>query len=152
VTTEWKRLVGVCEVTKYKVFRDAFFLAKETRETNLDKIRTLMSDNEAAMAAPGSGKKGARCEKPRSNGDGKRRGMCADGLCCGSASKKLDGALVTIETCQTATETSFSYVRKRTPMEITNPAGAPWDFVCIGGAQRMLAAAAAVAGLGLMMQ
>jgi len=151
----WETAVGACEVLKYKAFRDAFFAAQTTRGEKLDEIKKLLAEDAATelAALPGSGKAGSRCQKPRSNGDAKGRAACAEGLCCAAASKQVGGALVTVETCQTATDTSFTYVPRRAPMQVDNPPGETWDFTCItGGAQRVLAAAAAAAGLGLMMQ
>ena len=113
-----------------------------------------MADNEKLAIPAANGKTGSRCERPRSNGDKRDRVPCSvdDGLCCGAATKTVDGALVTIETCQKADANKFSYQPKRGPMEITDPEKESWDFACIGGAQRVLAAATAAAGLALLMQ
>jgi len=49
-----------------------------------------------------AGKTGARCHKPTSNGDFKYRGkVCSsDADCCGAATGKVGGAVMTIEVCQ----------------------------------------------------
>lgn len=113
-----------------------------------------MADNEKLAIPAANGQTGSRCERPRSNGDKRDRVPCNadDGLCCGAATKTVDGALVTIETCQKSDANKFEYQPKRGPMEITDPAKESWDFACIGGAQRVLAAATAAAGLALLMQ
>lgn len=113
-----------------------------------------MDDNDKAAIPAANGKLNSRCERPRSNGDKRDRVPCdvEAGLCCGAATKTVDGALVTIETCQKADASKYSFQPKRGPMEITDPAKVDWDFACIGGAQRVLAAAAAAAGLALSMQ
>lgn len=151
---EWKALVGTCEVNQYLAFRESYFAAKNTRDEKLEKIKDLMADNTKLAIPDAKGTAGSRCERPRSNGDKRSRVPCStdDGLCCGAATKTVDGALVTIETCQKADASKYSFQPKRGPMEITDPAKESWDFACIGGAQRVLAAVTAAAGLALLMQ
>ena len=109
-------------------------------------------EKEGAAKKPGSGKAGARCERPRSNGDQRARTACAEELCCGAATKIIGQTEVTIETCQKADATKYSYQPPRAAMGLAMPSTEQWDFVCIGGATRVLAAAAAAAAAGLMMQ
>merc|ERR1711981_268079 len=128
--------------------------ATDLRTGNLGKIKALMEKRETAAAAqkPGSGKAGARCERPRSNGDAKTRELCDEALCCGAATKLIGQTEVTIETCQDAGATKYAYQPTRSAMGLAMPATEDWDFACILGAQRVLAAAAAAAAAGLMMQ
>lgn len=150
----WEQAVAACEVAKYKAFRTTFQAAQAKRVEDLATIKKLMSTRAAAAKKPGSGGAGARCERPRSNGDNRKRRLCTPdaGLCCGAASQTVDGALMTIETCQKKEATTWDYQPPRGPMELTMPAKKSWTFACIGGAQRVLAAAAAAAGLAIAMQ
>lgn len=146
--------LAACETAQYAKFRKTFQDATTDRTTNLGKIKTLMEKRETAAAAmkPGSGKAGARCERPRSNGDAKTRNICEAELCCGAATKLIGQTEVTIETCQKADATKYAYQPPRSAMGLAMPATEDWDFACIAGAQRVLAAAAAAAAAGLMMQ
>jgi hypothetical protein len=143
-----------CESKQYTNFRKTFQDATGTRGDNLKTIKDLMDKREKDGLAKkaGSGKAGARCERPRSNGDARGRTACADELCCGAASKLIGQTEVTIETCQKADATKYSYQPPRAAMGLAMPAVESWDFVCIAGAKRVLAAAAAAAAAGLMMQ
>ena len=143
-----------CESQQYKAFRTSFQEATDARQADLDKIKELMDKREKAAAGmkAGSGLAGARCERPRSNGDKRGRNKCEAELCCGAATKLIGQTEVTIETCQKADATKYSYQPPSSPMGLAMPATEDWDFACIGGAQRVLAAAAAAAAAGLMMQ
>lgn len=143
-----------CESAQYATFRKTFQDATTKRGDNLKTIKDLMEKRDKATAAtkPGSGKAGARCERPRSNGDARGRRACEAELCCGAATKVIGQTEVTIETCQKADATKYSYQPPRAAMGLAMPAVESWDFACIGGAKRVLAAAAAAAAAGLMMQ
>jgi hypothetical protein len=144
----------VFESKQYVNFRKTFQDATGKRGENLATIKTLIDKREkdALAKKPGSGKAGARCERPRSNGDARGRVACEADLCCGAASKLIGQTEVTIETCQKLDATKYSYQPPRGAMGLAMPAVESWDFVCIAGAQRVLAAAAAAAAAGLMMQ
>jgi len=70
---------------------------------------------------------------------------CNENLCCGAASVPVGEAVMTIETCQSSDTTTYSYVPPRGPMETTAPAADTFPFVCIEGAQKLAAAASALA-------
>jgi len=152
----WADAVAKCEVDQYTAFRTKWNEAKEAKAKALGDIKKLMAANKAARKAPGSGTAGARCEKPRSNGDRKTREKCdpkaTPALCCGAASETIDKVLWTIETCQVATLKEYSYQPPRAPMAVEMPKKQTWKFACIIGAQRALTAAAATAAFALMMQ
>lgn len=152
--TKVQEALNVCESKQYANFRTTFQGATTKRGENLATIKTLMDKREkdALAKKPGSGKAGARCERPRSNGDARGRKACEAELCCGAASKLIGQTEVTIETCQKLDATKYSYQPPRAAMGLAMPAVESWDFVCIAGAQRVLAAAAAAAAAGLMMQ
>lgn len=143
-----------CESKQYVNFRKTFQDATAKRAEDLAAIKTLMDKREkdALAKKPGSGKAGARCERPRSNGDARGRRACEAELCCGAATKLIGQTEVTIETCQKLDATKYSYQPPRAAMGLAMPAVESWDFACIAGAQRVLAAAAAAVAAGLMMQ
>lgn len=143
-----------CETAKYKVFRDNYLAARKKRVDDLKKIGDAIKaeQDKRKKLKPGSGTVGARCERPRSNGDRRTRVPCGADLCCGAASKLMGSVLVTIETCQKTDATKYKYTPPRAPMASTAGKEVEWDFACIGGASRVLAAVAAAAGVGLMMQ
>jgi len=143
-----------CESAQYTAFRKTFQDATKKRTEDLTAIETLMGDAKktALKKKSGSGLAGARCERPRSNGDSRTRTACEAELCCGAATKLIGQTEVTIETCQKADAVKYSYQPPRGAMGLTMPAVESWDFACIAGAQRVLAAAAAAAAAGLMMQ
>lgn len=144
----------VCEAAQYATFRKTFQDLTTKRTGDLGTIKDLMVKRATAAAktGAGSGLANARCERPRSNGDKKTRTKCADDLCCGAATKLIGQTQVTIETCQKAADTKYAYQPPRAAMKLAMPATESWDFACIAGAQRVLAAAAAAAAAGLMMQ
>jgi len=76
---------------------------------------------------------------------------CNTGLCCGAAKVALGKAVMTIETCQSKTATTYMYVGPRAPMATTMPAGKSVPFMCIQGAQKLAAVASALAATFYMM-
>lgn len=101
----------------------------------------------------GSGTAGARCEKARSNGDGRKRAACGENLCCGAAKGSVGGAIMTIETCQTIETKTYTYKPPRAAMTLDDDAALAkkWDFACIAGAARVAAAATALATSAYLM-
>lgn len=149
-----------CKNTKWDTYKSNLTKAIAARDTDIGKIKTLLK--ERAAAAPkyvdGGGAKGARCEKAMTSGSmGPRRGAktcTAETECCGAA-KKLDattGLLMTVEVCWTKTEKKYTYQPPRGPMQLTMPATeTDWTFACIEGAQKLVAASAALATAAYMM-
>jgi len=149
--------VLACQLKAYDAYREALEALMVQRATDLQKIKTLL---ETEMIKPAPGTKGARCEKALSNGTFRpKRGemTCAEGLCCGAArvwttsGTTADSAWLTVETCQTATDTSYSYVPPRKPMQTTASAAESVNFTCIEGAKKLAAAASAVAAAVYML-
>jgi hypothetical protein len=134
-------------------------------------IEGIVDKAEANREAAGTA--GARCEKAASNGTGRpARGetTCGTDLCCGAASGPLRtsgrasaGALVadsailqstttvTIETCQPAGATEYAFRPPRAPMATAEPDTVTWPFACIEGAQKLAAAASALATAAYML-
>jgi hypothetical protein len=86
----------------------------------------------------------------------KKRPTCKEDkaapLCCGAAQRFLkDGTKLTVETCQLATATTYTYY----PVMATGAAKAPtpetWRFQCISAAHKLAAAATAALAAGYMM-
>ena len=158
--------IVACKEAKFDQYAAALESAKAARTAAMTTIETLVDAAEAKR--PAAGAAGARCEKAPSNGTRRpARGetTCAATLCCGAASGPLRtggrataaGALVadsvvtqatttvTIETCQPATATQYAFRPPRAPMATAEPAEVTWAFACIGGAQKLAAAASALA-------
>lgn len=63
-----------------------------------------------------------------------------------------EGNLVmTIETCQTKTDTKYEYTKPRTPLSTTWTKVPDIPFTCISGAQKLVSAASALAAAVYMM-
>lgn len=58
---------------------------------------------------------------------------------------------MTIETCQTKTDTTFAYKAPRMPMAIKFTDATNVPFKCISGAQKLVTAASALAAAAYMM-
>jgi len=159
---ELQKALLACKNSKWDTYNSRLSESNATRQENIKKIRTLLKDNakKAPKIVDGAGAKGARCEKALTAGSaGPRRGpgTCtnAETDCCGAA-KNLDketGLLTTIEVCWPKAEKAYTYQPPRKPMETTMPAAVTtgWEFACIEGAQKLVAASAALATAAYMM-
>jgi len=149
--------VLACQIKAYDAYRTTLEEALVQRADDLKAIKALMA-TELKVPAPGTA--GARCEKALSNGTYRpARGemTCAEGLCCGAArvwmeaGTTADAAWRTVETCQSAEATTYSFQPPRAPMATTMPSKVDVDFVCIEGAKKLAAAASAVAAAVYML-
>lgn len=79
--------------------------------------------------------------------------MCAEKLCCGAATKFLrDGTRLAIETCQTATDLTYTYYPPLPKTVVTKaPAPETWRFTCISGAKNLAATATAALAAAYLM-
>lgn len=148
---KYEAQLALCREEKYDAYKKTLSDAETKRTEDLAAIKKLMADNAAKVAAPGSGKEGARCEKARSNGDGRQRTKCGENLCCGAAKGNVGGAVMTIETCQKTDAKEYSYVPPRDAMALEDKTGVKWTFACIAGAARVAAAATALATSAYLM-
>jgi len=142
--------VVACKETAYDKYSATLATAEATRKTNITAIEKLIDDR----VVPAKGAAGARCEKAISNGTWRPKRddkTCATGLCCGAAKIPVGKATMIIETCQTKTATTYGYVAPRAPMATTIPTAVDYPFMCIQGAQKLAAAASAVAAALYMM-
>lgn len=141
-----------CQVKAYDKYREEFEKRMVQRGKDLIEIKKLITTE---LTRPVSGDEGSRCEKAPSNGDWRpereEEWVCVSGLCCGAArvwftsGTKADAAWRTIESCQPSGNTKYKYTPPRPPMQATAPKVQEVDFACIEGAQRLAAAAAAMA-------
>lgn len=141
-----------CQSTKYDAYRAALATAESGRTAKLAAVKKAL--DAAKKAAPAAGATGARCEKAASNGTGRaKRGAktCPETDCCGAARGELGNAWVTIETCQAKATKKWRYVAPRAPLAADAAGGADWDFTCIDGAQKLYAAASALATFAYLM-
>jgi hypothetical protein len=153
--------VLLCKEARYDEYAAALADAIATRASNLETIEGLIDDQIAAIPAPGA--VGARCEKALSNGTfrPKRNGetVCgSEANCCGAARipvANADGTdsdtMMTIETCQTKETAEFEWAPPRGPMETEMPTKKKYPFTCIEGAQKLAAAASALAAAVYML-
>lgn len=102
---------------------------------------------------------GALCNFPKKAADAAQlpRPECAAGTdeaptCCGSAQKFLkDGTKMSVETCQLASATTYTYYPKLPANAVVAPTAETWRFTCISGAKNLVAAATAALAAGYMM-
>jgi len=79
--------------------------------------------------------------------------VCAEKLCCGAATKFLrDGTRLAIETCQTATDLTYTYYPPLPKTVVAKaPASETWRFTCISGAKNLAATATAALAAAYLM-
>merc|ERR1711934_841191 len=153
--------IQACKETKWDAYKATLAKAESDREKDITTITALLKDNKTKKPAvdKGAGAKGARCEKALTQGaSGPKRGagtcQTPETNCCGAA-KKLDavtGLLMTVEVCWPKADKKYKYQPPRGPRKTTMPATEDnWDFACIEGAQKLVAATAALATAAYMM-
>lgn len=138
--------IVACQAARFDEYAATLAAAIATRNTDLDTIERLLDDAEAA--APTAGAAGARCEKAMSNGTFRPKrseATCAEGLCCGAARIPKGNLMMTVETCQLLAATTYDYVAPRKPLATVMPEPTSHPFTCIQGAQKLAAAASALA-------
>lgn len=153
--------VLACQTAAFDDYWTALQAEKLARQNDLTAIKAML---EALPAPPAAGAAGSRCEKALSNGtwrpsrvQGEASLVCDEGLCCGAARVPLAlgtddaGAWRTVETCQPEDATSYDYQPARAPMALTMPDTIPVPFQCIEGAQKLAAAASALAAAVYML-
>ena len=70
-------------------------------------------------------------------------------LCCGAAQRFLkDGTKLSIETCQLADATTYTYYPALPAGAVVAPTPETWRFQCISAAQKLAAAATAALAAG----
>lgn len=145
--------VVACKEAQFDAYARALATAEAARAQALADIEALIAAQEAAKPAPGA--IGARCEKALSNGTfrpARNENTCTgETTCCGAARVPVGQAWMTIETCQEATAETYAYAPPRAPLATTAPTATDYPFACIQGAQKLAAAASAVAAAVYML-
>jgi len=142
--------IVTCKETEFDKYAATLAAAEATRATNISTIQALVD----GATKPTAGSAGARCEKAMSNGTFRPRrdeATCAEGLCCGAAKIPVGKAVMIIETCQAKDAATYSYAPPRAPMALAMPTGTDYPFTCIQGAQKLAAAASALAAAVYML-
>lgn len=120
------------------------------REEALEDIEALLEANAPAER----GTAGARCEKALSNGTWRQardETTCNEGLCCGAARIPMGDVMMTVETCQAEATVEVGWAPARGPMATAMPEETLYPFTCIDGAQKLAAAASALAAAVYML-
>lgn len=80
------------------------------------------------------------------------RPLCGETQCCGAAQKfRRDGTKLTVETCQEAIGVhQYTYYPPLNTGATVEPTPETWRFQCISGAQKLVAATAALAASYMM--
>jgi len=141
-----------CQGLEYDKFDKGLKKRIQARATKLSDIETLL--DKAITDAPKKGKKGWRCEKALSNGTFRpKRGekTCDATLCCGAGKYRKDNLVITVETCQAAADKTYNYQPPRAPLATSAPKVISVPFACITGANKLAAAASALAAAVYMM-
>jgi hypothetical protein len=133
--------------------------AKDLAEARTEKITEVRRAYEDRSAFPADGSVGTLCNIPKPvEGEAPgARAECAEGepgapLCCGAAQRFLkDGTKLSIETCQLATATTYTYYPALPDDALVAPSVETWRFQCISAAQKLAAAATAALAAGYMM-
>ena len=152
--SDYTDAVVACKVAHFDQYSRAFDAAVTTRASNLSTIGGLIDAELAAI--PARGAQHSRCEKAISNGTfrpSRDETTCDEGLCCGAAVIDIGaGTNMIIETCQPEATTEWAYTPPRAPMATVAPtAQDPVAFTCIQGAQKLAAAASALAAAVYML-
>lgn len=145
----------------------AFESAQAAREKSVEaaaakagKVAEVTQAYTAKAAFPEDGSPGTLCNFPAPTSDGvqaPRLSTCVvEGdetpMCCGAAQRFLkDGTKLSIETCQLAAATTYTYYPALPTDALVAPTAETWRFHCISAAQKLAAAAAAALATGYMM-
>lgn len=150
--------------------RAAFEQAQEAREkaqavaqATDAKVAEVKREYADKAAFADAGKVGALCHYPKVGADAAAvpRPACdpyedpetqEKPICCGAAQRFLkDGTKLSIETCQLASATTYTYYPALPVDAVVAPTAETWRFQCISAAQKLAAAAAAALATGYMM-
>merc|ERR1711862_331447 len=134
--------------------------AVEEAEAKQDKIDEVSQAYGAKAAFAQDGSPGTLCNFPPPGDDGVQAPRLSDcvvegderPMCCGAAQRFLkDGTKLSIETCQLASATTYTYYPALPAGALVAPTPETWRFHCISAAQKLAAAAAAALATGYMM-
>lgn len=157
---------AVLDGAKEQCKRAAFGMAQEAREKaaadaaeRAAKVAAVKETYEAQSAFPTDGSAGTLCHYAKvADGVAQTpRTECLEGepdapLCCGAAQRFLkDGTKLSIETCQLASDTTYTYYPALPDGALVAPTPETWRFQCVSAAQKLAAATAAALAAGYMM-
>jgi len=131
----------LCKETQLESYFTALAKARTDRIATLKTI--IVNEKTEADAV-------TRCEKPQ--GPRKQRGdmatFCGEGKCCGAAKGTVNGAVLTVESCQKTDAKDFTYTKPRVPMTTTSAAdraeSTKFVFRCIDNAKQLAGPMAAL--------
>jgi hypothetical protein len=145
----------------------AFAAAQQAREDAVEaaaakdeKVAEVTQAYTAKAAFATDGSAGTLCNFPAPTSDGVQEPRLSDcvvegdetPMCCGAAQRFLkDGTKLSIETCQLASATTYTYYPALPSDALVAPTPETWRFHCISAAQKLAAAAAAALATGYMM-
>jgi len=148
-----------CKVAAFKMAQAAMEEANLIKQGRAAKIAEVQQAYAAKASFPDDGAVGTLCNipKPVEGQAAEPRTECLEGepgkpLCCGAAQRFLkDGTKLSIETCQLATATTYTYYPELPEDAVVEPTPETWRFQCISAAQSLAAAATAALAAGYMM-
>lgn len=138
--------ISVCKGNGYDRAQEALRADLAKRALDRDAALQVKSDYEAKAAFAGTGSVNFPCAMKNVDGT-MTRPECAEGQCCGAAQKfRRDGTKLTVETCQEEIGThTYTYYPPLPEGATVEPTPETWRFQCISGAQKLVAATAAIA-------
>jgi len=149
-----------CKSAAFAAAQQAREDAVEEAQAKDDKVAEVSQAYEAKAAFPADGTAGTLCNFPAVDDDGVQGPRLSDcvvegdetPMCCGAAQRFLkDGTKLSIETCQLASATTYTYYPALPAGALVAPTPETWRFHCISAAQKLAAAAAAALATGYMM-
>jgi len=149
-----------CKSAAFAAAQQAREEAVEEAEAKQEKIDEVSQAYGAKAAFAQDGSPGTLCNFPPPGDDGVQAPRLSDcvvegderPMCCGAAQRFLkDGTKLSIETCQLASATTYTYYPALPAGALVAPTPETWRFHCISAAQKLAAAAAAALATGYMM-
>lgn len=156
---EFDNARDACKKEAFLEAQEARVKAQEVAKARAAKAAEVLKAYTALTAFPTDGSVGTLCHYAKTAADAAQtpRAECAEGdpglpLCCGAAQRFLkDGTKLSIETCQLATATTYTYYPALPLDSLVAPTAETWRFQCISAAQKLAAAATAALAAGYMM-
>jgi hypothetical protein len=157
--TKFDNARKACKVAAFEGAQEAREKAVAMAAARADKASAVLKDYTALSAFPTDRSAGTLCHYGKVAADAAQtpRTECLEGepgkpLCCGAAQRFLkDGTKLSIETCQLATASTYTYYPAIDDGALVAPTAETWRFQCISAAQKLAAAATAALAAGYMM-
>jgi hypothetical protein len=138
--------ISVCKGNGYDRAQEALRADLAKQALDRDAAAQVKADYEGKAAFAAAGSVNFPCAMKDVEGT-MTRPECAEGQCCGAAQKfRRDGTKLTVETCQEEIGThTYTYYPPLPVGATVEPTPETWRFQCISGAQKLVAATAAIA-------